>query len=269
MALDEAIESGQVIRSAAEIYEAFFVPALFQRWAAPLADAAGIKPGQQVLDVACGTGVLARELRLRVGRQGSVTGLDINPGMLEVARRKQPSIDWQQAAAESLPFPESSFDAVVSQFGLMFFDDRKQAIREMARVLKPGGYLAVAVWDKLENTPGYAAASLLLHKLFGASIAESLRSPFVLGDTGLLRDLFDDTGFTGVCVDTVEGKACFASIEDWMHTDIKGWTLADALDDNQYALLLKEAKNALRQFVLGDGGVEFAASAHILTAIKE
>ncbi|HEX9756314.1 MAG TPA: methyltransferase domain-containing protein [Nitrospiria bacterium] len=115
-------------------------------------EAANIKPGQRVLDVACGTGVLAREASLRVGSSGAVFGLDLNPGMLHIAERHAPSIKWRQGRAESLPFPDQSFDTVVSQFGLMFFTDRPQALREMFRVLTPGGHLGIAVWDSLDHT---------------------------------------------------------------------------------------------------------------------
>ena len=268
MALAKSIETGQVNRSAAEVYEEFFVPALFLPWARHVAEAAGVKYGQSVLDVACGTGVLTSELAACVGPHGNVTGLDINDGMLDVARSKEPSVSWQQGEAESLPFPDDHFDAVLSQFGLMFFADRKQSIQEMVRVMKPGGRLAVAVWDKLENTPGYAAASNLLHRLFGATVAESIRSPYVLGDIPTLKKLFADTGLSPVSVDTVKSVARFSSIEDWMYTDVRGWTLADVLDDDQYNLLLKQAKTALKQFELSDGSVEFATPAHIVTAVK-
>jgi ubiquinone/menaquinone biosynthesis C-methylase UbiE len=148
---------GQVTRSAAEIYEEFFVPALFQEWAAPLAAAARIAAGDRVLDVGCGTGALARAAAERVGPNGAVVGLDRNEGMLAVARRLGRDIEWRQGMAEALPFPDASFAAVVSQFSLMFFEDRETALREMWRVIKPGGRLAVAVWDAVERTPGYAA----------------------------------------------------------------------------------------------------------------
>src|SRR5690606_33009557 len=142
---------------AAEAFETHFVPALFAEWAPRVADAAGLQTGHRVLDVACGTGVLAREAARRVGPQGFVWGLDLDDGMLTVAGRRAPEIEWRQGTAESLPYADRSFDAVVSQFGLMFFPDRTKALREMQRVLRPGGRIGVAVWDSLENTPAYAA----------------------------------------------------------------------------------------------------------------
>ena len=154
--------TGQVTHSAAEVYDEFFVPALFQQWVGHVADAAAIEPGHRVMDVACGTGVLAREAAKRVSSGGAVTGVDRNDGMIATAAKRAPEIEWRIAQAESLPFEDNSFDTVVSQFGLMFFEDRAQGIAEMWRTVKPGGRLAVAVWDKLENVRGYAVIEKLL-----------------------------------------------------------------------------------------------------------
>lgn len=261
-------DRGQVSRSAAEVYEEFFVPALFQQWTGRVADEAGIRPGDRVLDVACGTGVLARRVASRVGPSGSVSGVDINDGMLAVARRQAPAIEWRKGAAEALPFDDASFDAVVSQFGLMFFADRVKAVREMIRALRRSGRLAVAVWDSLDNTPGYAAMTDLLQQLFGGRAADALRAPYALGNPRALTRLFTDAGCANVRIATHEGTARFASIEAWVHTDVKGWTLADMIDDAQYSLLLTEAKTKLREFVAADGTVAFRAPAHIVTATK-
>ena len=259
---------GQATGSAAEIYEEFFVPALFLQWSLRVADAAQLAPGQKVLDVACGTGVLAREAAKRVDPGGAVVGLDRNEGMLAVARRKASGIEWRLGRAESLPFADHAFDAVVSQFGLMFFEDRIAALKEMWRVLRAGGRLAVAVWDALDHTPGYAAMTALLRRLFGERVANELRAPFVLGDPDALRPVFAEAGVPKVEIRTLDGTARFPSIESWVHTNVKGWTLADLIDDAQYQRLLQEAAKELSPYVQRDGTVAFCCPAHVVTAIR-
>jgi SAM-dependent methyltransferase len=264
----QSLSEGQVTRSAADIYEEFFVPALFEEWAPRVTKAAELKPGQRVLDVACGTGVLAREAARCVQPGGTVTGLDRNEVMLTVARRIAPGIDWRLGRAEALPFPDSSFNAVVSQFGLMFFEEREGALKEMWRVLKPGGRLAVAVWDVLDHSPGYADMVALLQRLFGEKIANELKAPFVLGDKSAFADLLNSAGISGIKIQTPAGSARFPSIQSWVHTDVKGWTLADLIDDKQYRLLQSEAARDLKRYVKSDGTVSFAAPAHVATAVK-
>jgi ubiquinone/menaquinone biosynthesis C-methylase UbiE len=256
---------GQVLASAAEIYDEFFVPALFEQWAPPVLDAAAVRKGEQVLDVACGTGVLTRAAAARAGR---ATGLDVNPGMLAVARKRGGGIDWRESRAEALPFADGSFDVVLSQFGLMFFEDRDAALREMLRVLRPGGRLAIAVWDSLERAPGYAAMAALLERLFGAEIAGALHAPYCLGDREALARLLEQAGADGVAVETIDGTARFPSIADWVRTDIKGWTLADRIDEAQLAQLQRAAAKDLLPFVGSDGSVAFPHPAHIATATK-
>lgn len=265
--MDATVE-GQVTDSAAEVYEEFFVPSLFAEWAPRVADAAGLAPGDRVVDVACGTGVLAREAARRVSPGGAVTGLDRNAGMLAVARRLSPDVEWREGRAEALPFEDGSQDAVVSQFGLMFFEDRARALSEMWRVLRPGGRLAVAVWGALGETPGYTAMAALLDRLFGPAVAEGIRMPYVLGDPDEVLGLFARAGVRGARLETPMGTARFASLDAWLHTDIKGWTLADMIDDAQYARLRAAAPDALSDFVGQDGSVAFAAPAHIVTATR-
>jgi SAM-dependent methyltransferase len=259
---------GQVTRSAADVYEEFFVPALFAEWAPRVAEAARIVAGETVLDVGCGTGVLTREAARRAGADGRVTGLDRNDGMLAVARRASPQIHWRRGLAEALPFRDGTFDAVVSQFGLMFFEDRAGAVKEMWRVLRPGGRLAVAVWDSLDHAPGYAAMTALLQRLFGEPIADELRAPFTLGDRAALRAVFAVAGIDEVKIDTLPGTARFPSLESWVHTDVKGWTLADKIDEAQYQTLLQESGPALQPYVQPDGTVRFTVAAHIVTATR-
>jgi ubiquinone/menaquinone biosynthesis C-methylase UbiE len=254
-------------RSPAEIYDEQFVPALFRPWAAVVADTARIGPGLQVLDVACGTGVLACEAAGRVGEAGAVTGLDANPEMLAVARRKPQRVTWVEGRAEALPFGDASFDAVVSQFGFMFFDDRAGALREMRRVLRPGGRLSVAVCDAVDRSPGYAVLAELLQRLFGTAVADAFRAPFALGDAAVLRTLCDEAGLAGAEVSSVSGPVRFASIDALVSTERAcAWTLGGLLDDAQFDRLREESQAALRPFARADGTVEFDMPALIIAA---
>jgi len=190
---------------AAAGYEDLLVPALFRQWVGAVLDAAQILPGHRVLDVACGTGVLAREAADRVGFAGYVAGVDPDRGMLAVAERLAQTPEWRQGTAESLPYPEECFDVVVSQFGLMFFADRRKALKEMLRVLTPQGRLAIAVWDSLENVPAYATEVALLDRVAGASAANAVRAPFVLGARRALLTLFEGAGVSSVAIETHGG----------------------------------------------------------------
>ena len=260
------VERGQIAAAAATVYDEFFVPALFQPWAPRVAAAARVAPGQRVLDVATGTGVLARTVRQLVGPNGSVAGVDINDAMLDVARHAAPENDWRTAAAEDLPFPAADFDAVVSQFGLMFFDDRAAALCEMRRVLRVDGRAAVAVWAAIDESPGYAALAEVLSDLFGPDAAESLRGPFAMGDSALIVELFDQAGFRGPAVSRERGTVTFPSMNAWMFTEIRGWTLAGTIDDRGFDRLTAEADARLGQFRQADGRVQFPITALVATA---
>ena len=254
-------DRGQVSAAAAEVYDAFFVPALFEQWTEVVLDVADIGMGQRVLDVGCGTGVLARAAHARVGPHGHVAGLDPNDGMLAVARRTEPHIDWQTGTAEQIPYPDQSFDHTVSQFALMFFSEPEAALSEISRVTR--GRIAVAVWDHLENNRGYARLAALVERLFGADAADAIRVPFRLGDTDTLVGLAT-AALADPVVSRHAGVARFESVDAWLHTEIRGWTLADTIDDRGYATLLDAAQTELADLVT-DGRVAFAVSALIIS----
>ena len=232
---------------AANAYEALFVPALFRQWASKVADAAAIHGGQRVLDVACGTGILAREAASRVGASGHVVALDPNPGMLAVAARLAPGVEWREGVAESLPFPDGSFDAVVSQFGLMFFRDRRQALQEMRRVLAGGGRLVVAVWNSLNEIPAYASLVTLVDETAGRRAADALRAPFVLGDPDRLAILASEAGIVAAGIQTHHGVADFPSIRTMVEADLRGWlpVMGVILPDDHIEAILRQAERAL------------------------
>ena len=253
-------------RSPAEVYEAMFVPALFGAWGPVVCAAAALAPGHRVLDVACGTGALAPAALERVAPDGSVSGLDASSDMLAVARRERPLVAWHAGRAESLPFADASFDRVVSQFGLMFFDDRTAALREMRRVLRPGGRIAVAVWDALGRSPGYAALAGLLERLFGAAVAAAFGAPFALGDADDLLDLFAAAGLATAQVSRRVAPVRFASIDALLAAEHAcAWTLGGMLDDGEFESLRAAAPAVLREHVDASGAISFALPALIVT----
>jgi ubiquinone/menaquinone biosynthesis C-methylase UbiE len=264
----DVAEAGQVSAEAANVYERLFVPALFGQFAPLVAEAAGADAGQRSLDIACGTGVLAREMHRRTTPGGRAAGLDCNAGMLAVARRTEPAIDWLEGKAEALPFEDRHFDAVVSQFGLMYFEDRIAALREMWRVLRSGGCMVVAVWDSLHNQPGFAALEALFDRQLGRQAAASLQAPFALGDRGELAAMFGTAGIPDATMETRRGTARFPSIEEWVTTEIKGWTLADQVDEESCQRLQRAAKDELRGFIVPGGAVAFHVTAHLVFAQK-
>lgn len=257
------------LRSPAEVYDARFVPALFAQWGPVVAAEAEVGRGDRVLDVACGTGALALAAAEIAGPSGSVVGLDANPEMLAVARRKPVQVEWLDGAAETLPLPDNSFDAVVSQFGFMFFDDKPQALREMMRVLKPGGRLAVAVCDAVEHSPGYDAFAQLLDRLFGREVGDAFRAPFSLGDAGRLHDICRAAGIADAEIVQRNGKVRFDSIDALVSTERAcAWTLGGVLTDEQFERLRKESETTLRLFLIDDGAIAFDMPSLIIKAQK-
>ncbi|MGD8330244.1 MAG: methyltransferase domain-containing protein [Acidobacteriota bacterium] len=266
--MHEPIPAAEI--QAAEAYEDLHVAALFAEWAPRVLDAAEVGPGADVLDVACGTGVVARAALGRVGESGSVTGLDRNRAMLAIGERLAPAADWRCGDAAELPFEDQSFDAVVSQFGLMFFADRGAAIAEMYRVTRRGGRLVVAVWDALEASPAYPIEVELLERLAGSPAAEALRAPFVLGDAGELSGLFEEAGVADTTAATIVGTARFPSVRSMVEADLRGWlpVMGVHLEEEVIARILSEAESALARFVTADGALVFDSPAHIISGTR-
>jgi len=255
--------------SGARAYELLHVPALFGQWCTRILDAAGVQAGHRVLDVACGTGVLARAAASRVEPGGHVAGVDPDPGMLVVATELAPQVEWREATAESLPYSDESFDTVVCQFGMMFFSDRHQGLREMLRVLRPGGRLAIAVWDSLENSEAYPLEVELLERVAGSAAADALRAPFALGDVHAFAALLEEFGLRSLTLRTETGRAQFPTIRAMVEVDLRGWlpVMGIFLEEAEIRQILDESESVLARYATEDG-VIFKAPAHIATATK-
>jgi ubiquinone/menaquinone biosynthesis C-methylase UbiE len=201
----------------AESYENLMVPGLFAPWASRLIQSANLQPGERVLDVACGTGIVARQVAYRIGSRGSVTGLDIDLTKINVARaaakREGLTIEWHMGPAEQLPFPDHHFDLVFCQFGLMFFSNRHAALTEMHRVLRTGGRVALSVWQSLEREPFYQTLDEVSRRYLGKS---SVGAVFSLGDSAEVNRLIVDAGFQDVEIESVEMTASFPNPQEFL-----------------------------------------------------
>ncbi len=201
--------------SVPEFYDRHMGPLFFEPYARDLQHrlaASGLPDAPRVLELAAGTGVVTQKLWERLRGAGALTATDLNGGMLEIARRKFPNplpprLDLQIADAVSLPFPDASFDAVVCQFGLMFFPDKQKALREAARVLKPGGVAIYSVWDSLARNP----LTDLGHRTVGSFFPDDPPAfygiPFGLSDATTLEGLFAGAGFHRLTMEWVPMEA--------------------------------------------------------------
>jgi ubiquinone/menaquinone biosynthesis C-methylase UbiE len=211
----------------AEGYENFMVPTLFGPWATNLIQAAGPRPGERVLDVGCGTGIVARQIAARLGASGTVTGLDLSPSMLEVARaaaaREQVTVEWREGSAEQLPFADGSFDLVLCQFALMFFADKAAALAEMRRVVTGDGRVVLSAWQGLDRHPFYQTLHNVIQQRLGMS---ALQDIFSLGEADQLRALLADAGFGRVEIDPVSLTARFPNPDGFLAGEIEVDTAA-------------------------------------------
>ena len=256
--------------SPGEIYQREMVPASFARWAPDLVDLGAVRPGQRVLDVACGTGVVTRIAAERVGPSGRVAGLDVNADMLAAARAASPGarIEWYEGSALALPFLDGSFDIVVCQQGLQFFPDRVAGLREMRRVLTAGGRLALSCWRSVEHQPGMRALEEALARHVGAQQAAS--PPLSLGERETLRGLITAAGFRDVRIRAEVRTARYASADRFVRMRIEGApTMMGVLatrGSDVVAAIVSEVAQTLREYV-DDEGLAFPQAAHIATAV--
>ena len=266
--MTDSVETFQLSVEAAEVYESQFVPALFAEWAPHLVEAGGVAPGQAVLDVACGTGVVARTAADRMGGRGRVVGLDLNEGMLTVAGRLRPDIEWRQGDASDLPFEPRSFDVALCQSAMMFFPDRAGSLREMARVATPGGTVAVQVWDQLEAQDGYGAMYGAFARHLGPEAGQLDSSYWALGDLDLVGSLFEAAGLELTTTLTRVGTVRFPSASAAVATEIEATPLAHRVDHDTYHRILAAGTEAMGPFVVAGGRVELPLKGHIVTATK-
>lgn len=259
-------ETFEIPLAAAEAYEARFVPAIFAEWAPRVLAAADVQPGDEVLDVACGTGVVARTAAEVVGASGRVVGVDLNDAMLTVARRVRPDLAWHRASVDELPFADDSFDATVCQMALMFFPDRDAAFRQMVRVTRPTGRLGVVVPAGLDDQPGYGQLVDIVARHAGEEARPLLSTYWRCGDLDELTAAMTAAGASVDDARSVTGTARFASATDLVVTEVEGSPLAERIDDATYDAIKHAAATEMAAHDTADGRFEIPLVCHVVGA---
>jgi ubiquinone/menaquinone biosynthesis C-methylase UbiE len=264
MTSTETLAGWQLDESGAAAYERHLVPRFFDRFAADLVGGLDLQPGQHLLDVACGTGVVARHAAKQLVPDGKVTAVDRSPAMLAVGRRTAATapapIAFVEADATDLPLADDTVDHVTCQQGLQFFPDRRAALVEMFRVLLPGGHLTVSTCRDLRHQRVYRSLVDVLSRHLGADAARVTASPFALGDAGELRRLVTEAGSVEPTVTTRTFQIRFDSSEHLLVAEMSSSplrVLVERLDRDVRHALLEDLAAVLLPFTDSDRSISF------------
>src|SRR5262245_21621262 len=269
-----AESSGWQLRgSAAEAYERYIVQAFMQGWTHALLERANLAAGARVLDVACGTGVVARLVATRVGQKGRVAGVDLNTGMLATARMLPQSlsgvsVEWREGNATALPFPEATFDAVLCQQGLQFFPDKLAALRDMHRVLVPTGQLVLSVWRGIAHCPWQRSVADALERHVSSEAAKGIRGAFALPDKEEIRALITAAGFRTVRIRIESQVIRYPSLKEFVSGYLSATPVAQVaatLDEPTREAIIREIETSLLAY-LDDEGLAAPIEAHVVVA---
>ena len=248
------------------LYERYLVPTMFEPWAADLVELAALQPGDRLLDIGCGTGIVARLMAPHVAR---VVGLDISADRLAVAGSLAPDIEWREGNATALPFPDGNFDLATCHQGLQFMPDQLAALREMSRVLVPGGRLLLGIWRSIEHHPESVAMVAALARHVSHEASAFRHAIFSLGEADEIESLLTDAGFQGVVIRPMVKTVRFPSVDAFTMRYISSVgplaQMVSKVDDNARAAFLKDMNHALQSYVDTEG-VAFPIASHTVTA---
>lgn len=217
-----------------ENYDRFLGPSFFEPFANDMAARLDPARSRSVLEIACGTGILTRRLRDRVSPEARLVATDLNPAMLAVAQNKfdpKENVIFREADASALPFADGSFDAVVCQFGVMFFPDKEAAMRETHRVLSSGGVFLFNMWDSLEQNPAARIAHETIASFFDHDPPSFYETPFGFHDVDLIRRLLQKAGFEEIEISIVRLPCQSRSAAEFAIGLVRGNPVTTAIEE--------------------------------------
>ncbi|HWV57417.1 MAG TPA: methyltransferase domain-containing protein [Longimicrobiales bacterium] len=264
----------QLAREAAERYERILVPVILGPAARALVEWAGLRNGESVVDVGCGTGAATRLTAEAVGSSGRVAGVDVNPGMLDVARSaagvRGAVIEWFEASAYQLPFADGEFNVALCAQTLQFLDDRPQAAAEMYRVLEPGGRVAISFWCDIRENPYFHALVDAVTDNIGAETAAGLGAAFGLSDPETIRALLIESGFENVNVSAKQLDLEVPRLDDFVPRHVSATPMSagfDAASVEARRAVVQDVSERLAAYQTGEG-VRVPFRTHLVTGIR-
>lgn len=265
---DQQSSGFQVGLGVPDHYDAYVAPLMKPFIAALIA--AVVRPGQRVLDVACGTGFVTRAAGSVVGSSGSISAVDINPGMIEKARQQFASgnVEWHVGSALELPFEDESFDAVICQQGLQFFPSPARGLAEMHRVLSPGGSLGATVWAPIHLSPYLAAQAAMVTEYCGIApgVLEQAIPP---EGEALLNSWAAQGGLPDARVETLQFRVEFPPLQEHIVNHLRAlpWSAPFfALDPQTQTAAVDAMIHSLSNYTRPDGSASIPTASFLLTA---
>lgn len=264
----------QLAQDAAERYERIVVPAILGPAARSLVEWSDLRDGERVVDIGCGTGAATQFAAEKVGASGRVAGVDVNAGMIDVAKSVPPVqgavIEWFQNSAYQLPFTEGEFDVALCAQTLQFLEDRPRALTEMHRILKPGGRIAVSLWSDIQKSPYFHAMVQAITKNIGAETAAGLRAAFGLSDSKTIRALLTGVRFKNVKASVKELLLELPKPEDFVPRHVSATPMSTgfyAASEEARRAVVHDVSKQLAQYETGQG-IRVPFSTHVVMGIR-
>ncbi len=264
----------QLCGNGPEAYEKFIIPAFCGIWAQDIVERAGLRAGDRILDIGCGTGIVSRYAYKSLGESGHITGVDVNGVMIkkaiEICPPKDIPIEWMQGNVETLPFFDAEFNVVLCQQGLQYFPDQSRALKEINRVLAFEGRLVFSVWRSIKYFPFYSALYQALEQYVSTEAASMLASAFTLGDSKMLRELFESAGFKNINICLTIKQMRYSPVEDFLIGGFAASPFANdilALQKSKRKEMFQTIQNSISDYI-DDHGLAAPMECYVISARK-
>ncbi len=260
----------QLSEDGPDAYETYIVPAFTGTWAQEMVNRAFLRDGESLLDVACGTGIVARTAADEVDDIHLIHGIDINEEVIKKARKIGKNMNWHQGDVAEMPFEQESFDVILCQQGLQYFPDPFRALKEMHRVLAENGRMLLSVWRPIRYSPFYESLCTVLREFVSIESASLLSAAYTKGDYGKLKKLVEDAGFNSIHISIVIKQMSYSPFETFVMEGMMASPFSEEIkkmEDSKREEMLSAMFELNRNYI-DDSGLSAPTESYIVSAKK-